>query len=141
MKRQARPFIVEIKQRRNGAGKSVPNPLWSGHDLLLLKEAQPEARDEVLVAAAPELVVAKVILPARILSATVSPLSIDAPEGGPVPAKPRKSRIPKPSAMPVVVTPPEPNRAPRSSIRLRDRSADALPRGQRWKRRLPKIIR
>ena len=139
MKRQTRPFVVEIKQSRHGLGKVAPKPLWSGRDLLLLKEAQPEPADVQIAEPARERVPAVAAPPARILAAAFVPLSADAFVAAPSPTKPKKPRVRKPAVesahTPVVVVAAIP-----TPILLRDRSAETLPRGQRWKRRLPKVI-
>jgi hypothetical protein len=142
MKRQTRPFVVEIKQSRHGLGKAAPKPLWSGRDLLLLKEAQPEPTDEQIAASARERAPQVTTPPARILAAASLPLSADAFVAAPGPTKPRKPRVRKPPVEPVhaPIAPIAPNPTPSAPILLRDRSAEALPRGQRWKRRLPKVI-
>jgi hypothetical protein len=142
MKRQTRPFVVEIKQSRHGLGKAAPKPLWSGRDLLLLKEAQPEPTNEQIAEAARERVPAVTAPPARILAAASVPLSADALVAAPGPTKQRKPRVRKPPVEPVhaPIAPVAPDPMPSAPILLRDRSAKTLPRGQRWKRRLPKVI-
>lgn len=142
MKRQTRPFVVEIKQSRHGLGKAAPKPLWSGRDLLLRQEAQPEPTNEQIAEAARERVPAVTAPPARILAAASVPLSADALVAAPGPTKQRKPRVRKPPVEPVhaPIAPVAPDPMPSAPILLRDRSAKTLPRGQRWKRRLPKVI-
>ena len=142
MKRQTRPFVVEIKQSRHGLGKAAPKPLWSGRDLLLLKEAQPEPTDEQIAEPARERAAEGTAPPARILAAASVPLSADTVVAALGPTKQRKPRVRKPTVervhAPLTVAALTPT--PSAPILLRDRSADALPRGPRWKRRLPKVI-
>lgn len=131
MKRQTRPFVVEIKQSRHGLGKSAPKPLWSGRDLLLLKEAQPEPTDEQIAEPARERAPAVAASPARILAVASLPLSADAFVAAPGPTKPRKPRARKPTVEPVLapVAAIAANSMPRPPILLRDRAAETLPRG------------
>jgi hypothetical protein len=166
MKRQTRPFIVEIKQSRHGSSKSAPKSLWSGHDLHLLKEARPERQVEMKPAPAPVRELAAAVPPARILVASDTPLPVDDPAVRTVRTKPRMPRVKTPVVKtvqtPVVKTEqaavvktvqapvvktvqaliaaaihdPKPN----PPTVLRDSVGETLPRGQRWKRRLPKVI-
>ena len=142
MKRQTRPFLVEIKQSRHSPGKSAVKSLWGGHDLHLLKEAQPERQAETRPAPPPEQSLPAAAPPARILAALIAPLPIDGPVAVPVRAKPKTPRVQPPAARsvqaPAAAAVQDPMPSP--PVGLRDRTGETLPRGQRWKRRLPKVI-
>lgn len=147
MKRQTRPFIVEFKKGPRGPnGGTAAKPLWHGHDLALLKETEQDS-DRVAVAMSPSNPEVA-ILPGRILQdAVASPVTEIAMNSrparptkvGPKPATPKML----PTAIPEIVPPLEPvvaETSDRAPIRLRKRVQQLLPRGQRWKHRLPKVL-
>ncbi len=143
MKRQTRPFIVEIKQSRLGADKPAAKPLWSGRDLHLLKEARQERLDESVAAPASEQELVKVAPPARVLVAATAVPPVDEPVAAATRVAPRRKRVPSIPLVaqePVQVAAATPRPAMNPPVRLRDRAEESLPRGQRWKRRLPKVI-
>jgi hypothetical protein len=138
MRRQTRPFTVEFKKGPRGSnGGTAPKPLWHGHDLALLKEAEAEqAADAIKASALPAnptaiprqgQILAASIVGSVAEAATAAPtlLRAPAPEVGP-PLEPAIGESPVTAGRP---------------IRLHGRAHEPLPRGQRWKRRLPKVLR
>ena len=122
--------------------KSGAKSLWSGHDLHLMKEAQPQKQPEKRPTATPEPSLVTPAPQARILPELIAPVPIDAPAAVRVRAKPKALRVQAPAAKsvpsPTAAAIPDP--VPGAPLGLRDKTEETLPRGQRWKRRLPKVI-
>ncbi|GAA4134611.1 hypothetical protein ACFFTN_13180 [Aminobacter aganoensis] len=129
MKRQTRPFVVEVKKKRgDGARKQS---IWGGLDLsAIAAEANNELPDS-----APSQTEAKVMEPAAPENVAVAP-SIIAP--------PRAQGYPDIEANDLAHAPGDvadiDPASPKPSRRRRG-STESLPRGQRWKRRLPEVLR
>jgi hypothetical protein len=139
MKPQQRPFVVEVRQRRETAKR--PSSIWGDVDLGALaaevaRSSQPDAESRH-----PEKLLDNGPVPARILqdvaaaAAPVAPIVEDAVSAS--------------DPVEEVVSPPEAETQGSPVVpatwtgRARRRHDDdtPLPRGQRWKDRLPKILR
>lgn len=137
MKRQTRPVVVEVKKRRGGVpGK---RPIWEGIDLAAVaNEVTPSAHD--------------VVMPAQIPALDATEPGVPVSEGGDVRAQPAPTIAERedPSAAvrfgagddvgPVPVELEENTQKRRRRSRRNWDIVSTLPRGQRWKRRLPAVL-
>ncbi|MER8562941.1 MULTISPECIES: hypothetical protein [unclassified Mesorhizobium] len=132
--KQQRPFVVEIKQKR-GLMKR-PQSIWGGIDLAAIANDIAEAKTEGAIAEVP-------IFPCEdIRSRPMAAVGEAVPDGkevimpdGSLPKQPTVEKAPVPKAS----NPPTEDRRTRQKKR---RQKDvALPRGERWKRRLPWVLR
>ena len=136
MKRPTRPFVVEVKKKRGSPAK--PRSLWGDLDLSALA-ADPSAATELTSQPVgtdrdPELAV-------EIDRATGTAPSIDTPSEDADANAVADANLagPHPAEVATGGAVDEPARSPRR--RVRRRKEPDLPRGQRWKRRLPKAVR
>lgn len=130
MRRQTRPFVVEVKKKRGDAARK--QSIWGGIDLSAIAAEAPERKPEVEA----KLLDTKVIeQPFTFEDVTVSPSTMPLRDAQVVPDADTRDLEHAPSeAASIEPTRPKPSRR-------RRRNAETLPRGQRWKRRLPKALR
>ncbi|MEQ1954673.1 hypothetical protein [Mesorhizobium sp. CN2-181] len=136
MRQQQRPFVVEIKQKRGLVKR--PQSIWGGIDMAAIAKEVAEAKTEGAIAEA-------------------MPQPISAEDGRPQPMPPtgeaasdaKDEIVPNGSLvkpMAVEEAPmPEASKAQTGARRTRKKKRwqkdIPLPRGQRWKRRLPWVLR
>jgi hypothetical protein len=129
MRRQSRPFIVEVKKKRGEITRQ--RSIWGKLDLAAIgtETARELAESELL--AEPVTAIDVVLRPDHTLPSTPVPelpVSEMIQNAGP-------SNIENGPAAPDMVGPPQ------HVSRKRRKGAKTLPRGERWKRRLPKALR
>lgn len=130
MKRQTRPFLVEVKKKRGDAARK--QSIWGGLDLSAIAAEAPERMPEVEL----QRLDAKVIeQPSISEDVTITPSTMPMLDAQIVADVDTADLEHTPSGAASI----EPAR-PKLS-RRRHRSAETFPRGQRWKRRLPKVLR
>ncbi|MES0070262.1 hypothetical protein NKJ73_31550 [Mesorhizobium sp. M0074] len=132
--KQQRPFVVEMKQKR-GLMKR-PQSIWGGIDLAAIANDIAEAKTKGAIAEA-------LILPcedigsrpmAAVGEAVPDAKDVIMPDGS-LPKQPTVEEAPVPKAS----NPPTEDRRTRQKKRWEKNVA--LPRGERWKRRLPWVLR
>jgi hypothetical protein len=142
MKPQKRPFVVEIKQSRRGA-KRPQHSIWGDLDLTAVKADVAESDPEIVTRPNTSAVSAAASgssNSARILPALVAPAASKGPEDaaiGTVDPAPGETDGDGDSLA-------VPSQTPTKWVRrarLRRVCDKPLPAGQRWKRRLPKLLR
>ncbi|MCR5860599.1 hypothetical protein [Mesorhizobium sp. J428] len=134
MKRPTRPFVVEVKKKRGSPAK--PRSIWGDLDLSAL------AADPSPVTALTSEPVGNDPDPAvEIDRATGTATSIDtqSEDGDAHAVADANLAEPHPAEVATEGAVDEPARSPRKRVGGRDEPT--LPRGQRWKRRLPKALR
>jgi hypothetical protein len=134
MKRPTRPFVVEVKKKRGSPAK--PQSIWGDLDLSALA-AEPLAATELTsepVGNDPDLSVK--VDRARNASSAIESPSEDRDAHVIADANHTEAQRAEVETEGAVE---EPTRPPRKRVRRRDEPI--LPRGQRWKRRLPKALR
>jgi hypothetical protein len=129
MRRQSRPFIVEVKKKR---GELRPQrSIWGELDLAAIgaETARELAESEPLAA------------PVRAIDGALRP--DQALPSMPVPEFPISEMIQSAAPSNVEIGPAAPEMVgqPHQVSRKRRKGAEPLPRGERWKRRLPKALR
>lgn len=161
MRPPAKPFTVEIKRsRKSEAEQPAPKPTWFSEASARLarsierssptQTATPTSAPELAVRSEPAPALARV-LPDLNAQAKSGPAKaervLDRPPALPKP-KMRREKIAKPVVEPVRRNPKATVAAPASDplptlvrVRRRRRPELDLPRGERWKRRLPAAIR
>lgn len=160
MRPQAKPFTVEIKRsRRSEAEQPAPKPTWfSEANARLARSIEQSSTTQTAPTSAPELVVKSE--PAPALARVLPDLNAQAKSGPAkvervldrLPALPkpkiRREKMAKPVAQAVRRDPKATIAAVTSHpvltlvrVRRRRRPEVNLPRGERWKRRLPAAIR
>jgi hypothetical protein len=129
LRRQSRPFIVEVKKKRGEITRR--RSIWGKLDLTAIgaETARKLAESEPL--AAPATAIEGSVRPDQALRST------------PVPELPVSEVIQSagPSHVEAGPAAPEMVGQPKPVSRKRRRGAKPLPRGERWKRRLPKALR
>jgi hypothetical protein len=142
MKTQKRPFVVEIKQSRRVA-KRPQHSIWENVDLTAINADLAESESDIITQPATSAVSVKAsgsAESARILPDLVAPAASEGPEpvaiGAIDPPEETDGHGNSLAAPPETAT-----RWTRRSRRLRRSSEKPLPAGQRWKRRLPKLLR
>ncbi|BCH05344.1 hypothetical protein MesoLj131b_73430 (plasmid) [Mesorhizobium sp. 131-2-5] len=135
MRQPQRPFVVEIKQKRGLVKR--PQSIWGGIDLAAIANEVAEAKTEAIAKATPQP-----ILPenarAQPMLTTGEPVSdakgVIVPDGS-IPQPPTVEEAPMPEASNAQT------RGRRTRKLKRWQKDVPLPRGQRWKRRLPWVLR
>lgn len=131
MRRQSRPFIVEVKKKRGDLTRQ--RSIWGKLDLAAIgaQTAQEPAEIEQL-------------------QVQHSKHDVRSKLGHAIPSKPAtelpSAEINQSVGLPNLEAQPADRRTdervpPQGTSRKRRKSAESLPRGQRWKRRLPKLLR
>ena len=140
MRQPQRPFVVEIKQKRGLVKR--PQSIWGGIDLAAIAndvaEAKAEAKAEAAIAEAPPPPLFSEDVPPQPMLTTGETVS-DA-KGVIVPDE----SLPKPPTVEEAAMPEASNAQTegRRTRKLKRWQKDVpLPRGQRWKRRLPWVLR
>src|SRR5690349_111188 len=128
MRRQSRPFIVEVKKKRGELTRQ--RSIWGKLDLAAIgaETARELAVSELQAAAVTAI---DVLRPDQTLPST------------PVPELPVPEKIQSAGPSDVEAEPaaPEIVGQPQPVSRKRRKAAEPLPRGERWKRRLPTVLR
>jgi hypothetical protein len=129
MRRQSRPFIVEVKKKRGELTRQ--RSIWGKLDLAAIgaETARDLAESELL--AAPATAVDVILRPDQTLPLTPAPELLVSE----VIKSAHPSDVEAGPAAPEMVGQPQ-NVSPK-----RRKAAEPLPRGERWKRRLPKVLR
>lgn len=131
MRRQPRPFVVEVKKKKRG-DVARKHSIWGGLDL----SAIATEATEPLPSFEPRQLHTKVLnQPSTSEDVTVPPSTMPLREAQIVPEVDARDLEHTPSEVADLA----PTRAKRSGRRRG--SAETLPRGQRWKRRLPEVLR
>lgn len=130
MRRQPRPFVVEVKKKKRGDAARKPS-IWGGLDLSAIAA---EATERV-PAIEPRHSEKKAIEPPAPENETVPPSTIASSEAQIDPDIDTRDVEHAPSEVADI----DPAGAKR--FRRRRGSAETLPRGQQWKRRLPEVLR
>ena len=129
MRRQTRPFVVEVKKKRGDPVRK--QSIWGGLDLSAIAAETTERLPE----AKPGQLQAKAIESTSSEDVTVSTCTIVLPKAQIDPDSDARDLENEPGEAANI----EPA-SPKVSRRRRG-SAETLPRGQRWKRRLPEVLR
>jgi hypothetical protein len=129
MRRQSRPFIVEVKKKRGDLTRQ--RSIWGKLDLAAIgaETARELAESELL--AAPVMAIDGAVRPDQTLRST------------PVPELPVSEVMQSAGPSDVEAGPAATEMVgqPQHVSRKRRKGAKPLPRGERWKRRLPKALR
>jgi hypothetical protein len=141
MKAQKRPFVVEIKQSRRGAKRSQ-HSIWGDLDLTAVNADVAQSEPEIVTQRDTSAVSAEAsgsAESARILPALAAPAASKGPEDAAIgTVDPAPDETNQDSGITAVS--PAATRWVRRA-RLRRVFEKRLPAGQRWKRRLPKLLR
>jgi hypothetical protein len=129
MKQQTRPFVVEVKKKRGNAARK--QSIWGGLDLSAIAAETTENLQEVEPARLPEKAIEPppsegAMIATRMMAAPTAQIDQDIVARDLQHEQSEEANI-------------EPAR-PRTPRRRRG-SAETLPRGQQWKRRLPEALR
>jgi hypothetical protein len=136
MKRPARPFVVEVKKKRGNLAK--PRSIWGDLDLAAIAgdplrdpagDPEPATRRHEVD---PKLAGDQVDACEAGSETTSNGQQRDSVDAGPQVGEPGAADATKDAAE-------QPARQWRKRVKRREEPA--LPRGQRWKRRLPKVLR
>ncbi|MEP9390009.1 hypothetical protein [Mesorhizobium sp. KR9-304] len=131
MKRQSRPFIVEVKKKRGESARQ--HSIWGNLDLAAIGAETAWELTKIEAPVVPVTAIDATPKPDFSQPSTSSqPLSVSEiiPDAG-------LSGVEPEPAAPLMAEEP-----PRNQLSRRRRmSAEHLPRGERWKRRLPKVLR
>ena len=131
MKRQSRPFIVEVKKKRGESARQ--RSIWGNLDLAAI---DAETARELTKIEAPVVPVTTINLAPKPDLSQPSTSSREPPVSEIIEDATLSAVEPEPAA-PLMAEEP-----PRNQLsRKRRKSAEHLPRGERWKRRLPKVLR
>lgn len=131
MKRQSRPFIVEVKKKRGESARQ--RSIWGNLDLAAI---DAETARELTKIKSPMVPVTTINLaPKADLSQPATP-SREPPISEIIEEATLSAVEPEP-AVPLMAEEPLRNQLSRK----RRKSAEHLPRGERWKRRLPQVLR
>ncbi|MBZ9798794.1 hypothetical protein [Mesorhizobium sp. ES1-4] len=137
MKQQQRPFVVEIKQKRGLVKR--PESIWAGIDLAAIANDIAEAKAQVPIAEA----AARTIFPTEDVPSRPMVAVGEAGLNSKHVIMPNVSHAEPPTVEEAIV--PEASKAPtgdnRSRRKKRRQKDVPLPRGERWKRRLPWVLR
>ncbi|UVK49022.1 hypothetical protein BPNPMPFG_006688 (plasmid) [Mesorhizobium sp. AR07] len=136
MRQPQRPFVVEIKQKRGLVKR--PQSIWGGIDLAAIANDVAEAKAEAAIAKAVSQPTFPEDVPPQPMLTTGETVS-DA-KGVTVPDE----SLPKPPTVEEAAMPEASNAQTegRRTRKLKRWQKDVpLPRGQRWKRRLPWVLR
>lgn len=136
MRQPQRPFVVEIKQKRGLVKR--PQSIWSGIDLAAIANEVAEAKTDGVTAEAPPPPIFPEDVRHQPMLATgkavADAMDVTAPDGSlPQPPTVEEAPTPEPSITPAGGT--------RTRTLKRWQKDVPLPRGQRWKRRLPWVLR
>lgn len=133
MRQQNRPFVVEIKQKR--ALVKRPESIWAGIDLAAVAKEVAEAKtDGVAAEAMSQPITPGEDLRSHLMLTTISEIRhVILPEAPLAQAPSIEEALPQPSNATSEV-----RWARRKTRRQEDHP---LPRGERWKRRLPWVLR
>ena len=130
MKRQSRPFIVEVKKKRGESARQ--RLIWGNLDLAAI---DAETARELTKIEAPVVPVTTINLAPKPDLSQPSTSSREPPVSEIIEDATLSAVEPEPAA-PLMAE------EPRNQLsRKRRKSAEYLPRGERWKRRLPKVLR
>ncbi|MER9674587.1 hypothetical protein [Mesorhizobium sp. M0208] len=136
MKQQNRPFVVEIKQKR--ALVKRPESIWAGIDLAALAKDVAEAKtDSVVAEATSQPISPGEDLRSRLMLTTGEAVSEVRHVILPVAPPPEGPSVER-ALVPEVSNAPAGVRWPPRKKRQED---VPLPRGEKWKRRLPWVLR
>ncbi|MER8440412.1 hypothetical protein NKH36_31165 [Mesorhizobium sp. M1312] len=135
MRQQQRPFVVEIKQKRGLVKR--PQSIWGGIDLASIANEVAEAKTDGVTAEAPPPIFPEDVRPQPMLATRVA--VSDAKDvtvcDGSLPKPPTVEEAPMAEASNAQAG----GRRTRKTKRWQ--KDIPLPRGQRWKRRLPWVLR
>jgi hypothetical protein len=129
MRRQTRPFVVEVKKKRGDTVRKLS--IWGGLDLSAIAAETTERLEEVASQHSQE----KAIEPPKSEDVTVSASTMALPETQIDPDIDVRDLGHEPTEEAAIE-----QASPKVSRRRRG-SAETIPRGQRWKRRLPEVLR
>lgn len=134
--RQQRPFVVEIKQKRGLVTR--PQSIWGGIDMAAIAKQVAEAKTEGAIAeATPQPIFSEDVRPQPMLTtgeAVSDAKGVIVPDGS-IPKPPTVEEAPMAESS-------NAQTGGRRTRKLKRRQKDVpLPRGQRWKRRLPWVLR
>lgn len=132
MRRQTRPFVVEVKKKRGDTVRK--QSIWGGLDLSAIAAETTERLEEVESQRSQETQ-EKAIEPPKSKDVTVSASTMALPEAQIDPDIDVHDLEHEPTEEAAIE-----QASPKVSRRRRG-SAETLPRGQRWKRRLPEVLR
>lgn len=136
MKRPTRPFVVEVKKKRGGPVKQ--RSIWGDLDLSVLSNDKLAVTELISERAGNDRDPDPAVEVDR-ASGTVFAIETSSEDGDvQVLANANHAEL-HPTAAETEAAADEPARSPRK--RVRRRGEPNLPRGQRWKRRLPKALR
>jgi hypothetical protein len=136
MKRPTRPFVVEVKKRRGSPAK--PQSIWGDLDLSVLT-ADPSAVTELNSEAAGNDRDPDPAVEVDRASNTGSAIQTPSEDGDAHAIADGNHAEPHPTDAETEGAADKPARSPRKLVRRHDQPN--LPRGQRWKRRLPRALR
>ncbi len=128
MRRQIRPFIVEVKKKRGDQARK--RSIWDEPDLSAIGAETTKKLEKIEPQQAEAIERPSILEDATVSKSTMALLTVQIDQG--VGARDLQHKPSDEANIEQV--------RPRASRRRR-RSAEILPRGQRWKRRLPEVLR
>lgn len=135
MRRPARPFVVEVKKKRGNVAKR--HSIWGDLDLAIIASERSSAVADAAEPEPPQDVMGPEVAIARAQLGEVQEMAISAESDALQDCEAKQVDQPPTVAMPKVT---EQQPAATSRRWASRRHNKTLPRGQRWKRRLPKAL-